>query len=237
MGGDDLVIENCDVGLRRHRRTAFDDGERAVRQPALGLARPDQLDRGRADDNDRVGVVGLDRRQRLNRLAEPLLIGDQSATRFERVTDSGPLEWFERAAELLSEPVDRFGAGRLRLLYGGSGSGVLLAQAAQHRPGLAGHANFVQRDELVELLNQPRVDRHCSRSGRCWHSLKSNPRLPVPEHVQSQVIGVNALDQLELRRWRLATDLKLGQAARRSSVEPRRALLADHGCVGLSQLN
>ena len=50
-----------------------------LREPAQALALPHQLHARRADHDRREGLVGLERRERLHRLAEPLLVGDERA--------------------------------------------------------------------------------------------------------------------------------------------------------------
>ena len=67
VGGDDLVVEDRDLGRRRHRHPPLDDRHRAMRQPFGGLALPVELQRGGADDDGREGVVGLERGERLAR--------------------------------------------------------------------------------------------------------------------------------------------------------------------------
>ena len=54
-------------------------------QPALELAQPVELEARRTDDDRRVGAVGLERRERLDRLAETLLVGEERAPLGEQV--------------------------------------------------------------------------------------------------------------------------------------------------------
>ena len=70
-----------------------------MRQPAPDLALPAELHRRRADHDGRIGVVGLERRERLDGLAEPLLVGDECPPRIQRVADPSPLERRKLAAE------------------------------------------------------------------------------------------------------------------------------------------
>src|SRR5690606_21198478 len=84
---------------RRRRDPAGDDGDGAVRQPPPRLPLPVELERGRADDGGGEGPVGLERDERLDGLAEPLLVGEEGAAGLEQVADAGPLERLERAAE------------------------------------------------------------------------------------------------------------------------------------------
>src|SRR5690242_21899740 len=98
MRGDDLVVEDRDVGHWGDPAPAMYERDCALRQPARGLALPSELDRRRADDDRGIRVVSLERRQRLDRLAEPLLIGQECPPGVERVPDPGPLVRGEFAA-------------------------------------------------------------------------------------------------------------------------------------------
>ena len=91
---------------------------RALRQPVLRLALPDQLHAGRADDDGREGVVGLERRERLDGLAEPLLVGDEGAAALERVAHAGALEGVQLAAELEAVELGVLGVGERDRLGG-----------------------------------------------------------------------------------------------------------------------
>ena len=99
VGVDDVVVEDRDVGELRRGAGAGHDRDRALGQPALGLALPVELQARRADHHRRVGVVGLQRGQRLDRLAEPLLVGQERPPRLQRVGDAGALERPQLAAE------------------------------------------------------------------------------------------------------------------------------------------
>ena len=111
--GEDVVVDDGDVGLgigvpfpttrlpwlavaiaRAGKRLRA-----APRQPALDLAHPVELQAGRADDDRRVGVVGLERRQRLDRLAKPLLVGQEGAPLLQQVGNAGALERLQLATE------------------------------------------------------------------------------------------------------------------------------------------
>ena len=65
-----------------------------------GLALPHQLHARRAHDDGREGVVRLERRQRLDGLAEALLVGDERAPALERVAHARALERVQHAAQL-----------------------------------------------------------------------------------------------------------------------------------------
>ena len=98
--GDDLVVEDRDLaGRRRPRMRPSMTVTLAVRQPLRGLALPVELQRRGADDDRRERAVGLERRERLDGLAEPLLVGDERAPRVERVAHARPLKRRELAAE------------------------------------------------------------------------------------------------------------------------------------------
>ena len=67
-----------DVGEAVDRvAVAVDHGGRAVGRPEAGLAGPVRLDDVRHDDEQRVGVGGLRGEQRLGRLAQAGLVGEQ----------------------------------------------------------------------------------------------------------------------------------------------------------------
>ena len=81
----DVVVDDRDVGGGRDRAGARDDGDRAVREPVLRLALPVELQRRRADHDRGERVVLLQRRQRLDGLAEALLVGEERAPRAQHV--------------------------------------------------------------------------------------------------------------------------------------------------------
>ena len=73
-----LVVDDDDVGEAVDRVTvAVDHGGRAVRCPHAGLAGPVGLDDARYDHQQRVGVGRLRGEQRLSRLAQARLVGEQ----------------------------------------------------------------------------------------------------------------------------------------------------------------
>ena len=73
-----LVVDDHDVGEAVDRvAVAMDHGDRAVGCPQTGLAGPVGLDDVRYDDQQRVGVRGLRREQRLSGLAQARLVGEQ----------------------------------------------------------------------------------------------------------------------------------------------------------------
>ena len=73
-----LVVDDDDVGEAVDRvAVAVDHGGRAVRRPEAGLAGPVGLDDVRHDHEQRVGVRRLRGEQRLRRLAQARLVGEQ----------------------------------------------------------------------------------------------------------------------------------------------------------------
>ena len=78
MAVEHLVVDDDDVGEAVDRVTvAVDHGGRAVGRPEAGLARPVGLDDVRHDHEQRVGVRRLRGEQRLSRLAQARLVGEQ----------------------------------------------------------------------------------------------------------------------------------------------------------------
>ncbi len=66
---EDLVVEDDDVGVHRPWASTADDLDRARRKPALGFSTPVELQRGGTDDHGGERFVGLERGERLDRLA------------------------------------------------------------------------------------------------------------------------------------------------------------------------
>ena len=174
---------------RRHAAAALDDGERAVRQPARGLALPVELQRGGADDDRRERAVGLERRERLDGLAEALLVGEERAARVEHVADARPLERLELPPSTRGDLGDRLAlvARELRMRLAprrarraGGERGAARCRATSH---------LVQRDERVELLDDPRVERHRALGLRGGQALERGAGVRVPEHLDLQAVA------------------------------------------------
>ena len=88
--GEDVVVDDRDLGAL----AAAPAGEhRNVPrgQPAAHFPLPAELQARGTRDDRRVGAGRLDRGERLNGLAEPLLVGDERATAKQRVFHAGPL--------------------------------------------------------------------------------------------------------------------------------------------------
>ncbi|MEA2144081.1 MAG: SWI/SNF-related matrix-associated actin-dependent regulator of chromatin subfamily A-like protein 1, partial [Solirubrobacteraceae bacterium] len=225
VGGDDLVVDDRDVAGGRDGDTPLNHRDAAVRQPAARLALPVELERRRADDHCGEGVVGLQRGERLDRLAEALLVGQERASRVEHVPHARPLERLERAAEPLGDLGDRLGAGRPRAADGVRRVRVLGAQLAQHPPGAAVDGDAVQGEEAVERLDDPRIERHrVSRLVGAGQLVEGGAGLGVPEDVELQMLAVDALVQRQPGgRDRVLAAVEGGDASLRRGVQPRRA--------------
>ena len=116
QGVGDLVAGDGDV-VGADGVAAAQPRARAVRQPALGLAQPVEAQRRGRDDERWVGVGGLERRQRLDRLAEAGLVGEERAASAQRVVDGRALERAQRsgqAVDLRRGPLRRTRAPRAR---------------------------------------------------------------------------------------------------------------------------
>ena len=159
VGGDDLEVHDRDLVGRRRRRAPLDDRDPAVGQPLAGLALPDALERGGADHDGREGVVGLERGQRLHRLAEALLVGQEAAAGVERVADAGPLERLQRAAELRGDLGQRLALGGARPADLVGGLGVLGAQVLEGLGRVGLDRDPVEGQEAVEGADDPGVQR------------------------------------------------------------------------------
>ena len=139
-----------DGGRRRVPRAA-EPGEpldAAPRQPRACLALPVELEVGGADDHRREGVVGLERGERLDRLAEALLVGEERAPALQQVGDPGALEGLELAAEAIHVEL-RVVSGR-QLDQPGR-AGVLLARLLEQLERAGLHPDAVLVEEAVEL--------------------------------------------------------------------------------------
>ncbi len=157
--GEDVVVDDGYVCRWDLRPVAAQAGERlraAPGQPALDLAHPVELQARRADDDRRVGVVGLQRRQRLDRLAQPLLVGQERPPLLQQIGDAGALKRLQLAAELRQRrrrcrPERR--VGRRRERHEPRGAGVLLADLLQYNERLRLDPDVALGQEAVELLH------------------------------------------------------------------------------------
>ena len=115
--------------------------------------------RRRADDDRRVGVVGLERGERLHRLAEALLVGEERAARVEHVgarrrAGTGAARRRARPRSSSGRPVVRARAADVldrRVVLG--------AQALEHVGGVRRHLDAERAQVVLERLEQVGVDR------------------------------------------------------------------------------
>ena len=191
MGGDDLVVEDRDVARPRHGRRPCDDCDRAMRQPSTRLALPTPA-------SSTPGIrppPGKHRRprgrQRLDRLAEPLFVGQKRAAGLERVTDGCPLKRREltaqdgrdpgRSAQLCSAR-ERRTASRAAGARRSSRSSASCRQRRTSTP--------VARDERIELLGNPGSSATPLRvSARA--AARTRPDRRVPQHLEQQPLAVD----------------------------------------------
>ena len=191
------------------------------RQPALGLALPVELQARRADHHRRVGAVGLQRGQRLDRLAEPLLVGQERPPRLQRVGDARALERPQLAAErgldLQRRPVVRPRAADVD-----DRAVVLRPQAVEHVGGVRPDLDAEPAQVVLERLEQVGVDRQRAAVRLAGGQLEEGgDRLRVPVHVELEPRLPHALDQRQRGRRRLEPDPQPLGAARGTLVEAR----------------
>ena len=143
VGGDDLVVEDRDVAARRDRAAPLDDRHRTVRQPLARLTLPAELHRRRAHHDRRISAVGLERGERLDGLAEPLLVGQERPARVEHVAHAGPLKRRQLAAERRRDRLDRLGVVSARAAHRVRGGAALVQQPLEHLAGRLGDLDVV----------------------------------------------------------------------------------------------
>ena len=229
--GDDLVVEDRDVaasagprrGPRRPRR------ERCGSQ-LRGLALPVELQRRGADDDRREGAVGLERRERLDRLAEPLLVGEEASARVERVAHARPLERLQLAAEHGRDLGDRLAPrSRARRRIAPAASACSARSSAEHRPRRRASTSTPcsARNASSCSTSHGSIGSARPRSSAPGSSLERRAGVGVPQHVEPQPLAVDAVRE---RSGARAAAPRRARAPRRSAragaVEPRRALLA-----------
>ena len=172
-------------------RAPLDHGDGSMGQPLGRLALPAELHRRRADDDRRKGVVGFERGERLDGLAEPLLVGQEHLAGVERIANPRPLERRERAAEHGGDLGDRIGVIGARPAHRVGRLLALGQQPREDRPGGLGDLDPVGGDEAVELAGQPRVQRHRARplGARELHERVADVR--VPHDLEPQLLAVD----------------------------------------------
>ena len=176
--------------LDRRGRCPGRASTRAVRQPVLGLAQPVELEARGRDDDGRVGVVGLQRRQRLDRLAEALLVGDERAPRLQRVAHAGALERLELAAEAVLDLQRRrvLGAGAADVADRASSCSVRRSCSASQR--VVGDVDAERAQVVLERLEQVGVDRQRAAvrlGGRQRQERRHGVRVPVDLELEARL--------------------------------------------------
>ena len=158
------------------------------------LALPVELQRRRADDDRREGAVGLERRERLDGLAEALLVGEERAPRVaarsaRRPTETARARRRARAAtSAIGSPLDRARAADRR---DAPRRARRAARSSVSAPAPS-TATPCTREERVERLDDPRVDRQraAARPRRRAACRTPRPIVGVPQHVEAQALAV-----------------------------------------------
>ena len=195
--------------------------ERCGSQCAVSRCQLSFSEAGQIDDR-RVGVVLLERGERLDGLAQPLLVGDEQPPRLQRVAHAGALERPQLAAE--ARPRRPARRRRRRASGGRRRSRRRARSAAARAPRCAFVADVdrVQADEVLERLQQVRVDRERAavRLGRRQLDERAD-RVRVPVDLELEARLAVALDQHQRRRRGLEPDLQPRGAAQRARIQPR----------------
>jgi len=158
--GEDVVVDERDVrGWLRlaacvARAVAGERLDGALGQPVAQLAQPVELEARWAHDHRGIRRGGLERGERLDRLAEPLLVGEERAPLGEQVADAGALERLELAAEAGDVQLGVGGAGER---YETCGACVLLADLLQQLQGVGLDPDGAVGEELIERGHAERV--------------------------------------------------------------------------------
>jgi len=158
------------------RARAAEQVNRSAGEPSLEFAHPVQLQGRRADDDRRVGRVGLDRRECLDRLPEALLVGEERASLGEQIPDSRTLERLELAAEPRTRAwrpsLQRARRARLSARVARGSPAASTAHRAPPRSGLA--------DERVEIGHAERIGAERRQPAvlivRAWRRARGSPR-------------------------------------------------------------
>ena len=193
------------------------------RQPALGLALPVELEARRADDDGRVGVVGLQRGERLRPSCRgparrPGTCAAPAARRRRRRAGTA-------AARRRARPRPRAAARRARA----SGGRPRSPRRARARRRSSTSAAFgadldAERAQVVlERLEQVRVDRQRAAVRLAGGQREEGgDRLRVPVDVELEARLPDALDQRQRGRRRArARPAGAGRSAARALVEAR----------------
>ena len=196
-----------------------------------GLALPVELQRRRADDDRRERVVGLERRERLDGLAEALLVGEEARARVERRSARPPTG--TARARRRAPPRPRGSARPPSRASGGSARSPRRARRAARRAP-------ARPSPSTSTGVQARGTR---RAGSTTHGSIGSVRacvlgagqpaergagVVVPQDVEAQALALEALGRGQPRRRRLARRARRRRRSdARRRVEPRGALLVE----------
>ena len=161
------------------------------------------------------------RRQRFDRLAEALLVGQERAALLQQVLDPGALEWLQLAAQGGRDQIIQRGVGRAGQRHQPGGVRVLLPDLLQAIERLGRHPRPVLGDEPVEVRHPEWIGNRSPAAGRArdrlarapatGHAVQSPERLQHPgvvpgrEHERRLLVD---LGQLEHRRRRRSPRLE-----------------------------
>jgi hypothetical protein len=221
---DDLVVEDDDLrspGLPARDAAPGEHRNGPVREPRPDLSFPVELEGRGAHDDGRVGVVGLERRERLDGLAETLLVGEEGAAALEQVGDAGALERLELAAEPCRHLRRQLGAGagagatdRLDRLV------VLHPDRVERSAGIRRDIDLVLGEEVLEPLDEERVDgQRRPVPLRARQQAERGERLGIPVDVESEAWLGDPGDEREGGGGGGEADLQAGGAAGGAAVE------------------
>ena len=192
-------------------------------KPVRGLALPVELEAGRADDDRGVGVVGLERGERLDGLPEALLVGEERAPRLHDVGDTRALERAQLAAQRRLDG-QRLAGGRLGAAHAADRGVVLGAQAGQDLERVRRDLDPEPAQEVLERLEQVGVDGHRALLGVAGGQLEEGAdRVRVPVDVEPEARLADRLDERQRRGRGRDVDLQALGAAQRARVEARAA--------------
>ena len=172
-----------------------------------------------------IRVVLLERRERLDGLAEALLVGQERPPRAQHVRHAGALERAQLAAEhrLGRERRSIMGA---RAAHADDRRVVLGPQPLQHVGRVGGDLDAEDAQVVLERLDEVGIDRQRAAVGLAGGQREERrDRVRVPVDVERQARLADAVDERQRRRRRRLADLQPGRAAQRALVEPRAAQL------------
>ena len=159
----DVVVDDDPFGGRRYRPRSFDDQDRGIRRDDGDLARPVSLDRSWTDNEAGSAWREVAQRDdRLSRLAEAHVVGEDGAPPAEQERDAFDLVREEPVGERDRAPEGRVGiAGQLEQLCERLGLRV-------ERVGHGFGARTAQERQFVTVERKSLIrDCHCGATGYC----------------------------------------------------------------------